>query len=145
MTAAAVALALQSSVFLWLAAFLTAFTGVRQFRHSGLLQGLSCVHRIVLQTGALQIVLGDGRQVAATVSAESRVYAGMVLLKLRTRATTLNPPVVILHDRLGPVNANTDSAEFRRLRVWLRLGQHQKPDDAIGPPSRFNHGESRNG
>lgn len=143
MTVAVVALAATGPALMAPVAVFPALMGLRQFRRSGLLQGPSSVHRLTLQAGELRVLLGDGRQVAARVTGDSRVFARLALLKLRTQATTVNPSLVVLHDRIGPAAANADPDEFRRLRVWLRLTK--APGPTSRSPSWLNHGESRNG
>ena len=95
----------------------------RQFRKNGLLRGRKAVCTLQLRQGRLYVGLGDGRELPVTPAADCRVFAPMALLKLYPSDSRFPPYSVILLASTPAYPGNVPEDEFRRLRVWLRLGQ----------------------
>ena len=72
----------------------------------------------------------DGKQFAATVKAESRLYSTLVILKLAPIDSTYGAAIVVLwphRKRAG----NVDPDRHRQLKAWLRLAGS---DDTLQQP-----------
>lgn len=94
-----------------------------QFRGTGKLAGKRAVTALQVSDGQLYAQLSHTRTVAMEVAGSSQLGARVALLKLRPVGTRLFPYSAILLTGTGPVRGNVPADEFRRLRVWLRLGQ----------------------
>ncbi|MBW0148874.1 hypothetical protein [Marinobacter arenosus] len=94
-----------------------------QYRRSGMLVGNSAVTALRLEQGQLSARLGDGRQVSVEAVGTSRLGPRLALLKLRPTGTRVRSySAILLADSTG-LRGNVPEDEFRRLRVWLRLGR----------------------
>jgi len=111
--------------WLLLAAPLALAGAWRQFRNNGLLRGRSAIHLLRLRQGQLYAGLVDGREIPVVPAPGCRMNARMALLKLRPADSRFPPYSVILLARTPTYSGNVPGDEFRRLRVWLRLGQPQ--------------------
>jgi len=91
-----------------------------QVRNSGLLRGKSAVTALQLRGDELWAQLGSGDHVLAKPAADSRLGAGVTLLKLALPTSPYSPRTVVLlaGDWLP---SNVQREPFRQLRVWLRL------------------------
>lgn len=120
---AALALGQLQHPLLWLFCPLAAVGGARQFRGSGWLQRENSVRHLSVSGDQLYAHLTDGRRPPVKVSADSRLFARLAILKLTPSDSTVKPALVILVDpaQATGLTANVDPAAFRRLRVWLRL------------------------
>ncbi|MBW4935777.1 hypothetical protein [Marinobacter sp. F4206] len=98
-----------------------------QYRRSGLLRGNSAINRLTVERGQLSARLGDGRQIAVKAAGTSRLGSRLALLKLRPIGTTVKAYSAILLANTAHLRGNVPEDEFRRLRVWLRLGKPQSP------------------
>lgn len=128
---AAIALGLIQHPLLALFCPLAMAGGVRQFRVSGRLQQANSVTRLSASAEGLCVQFNDGREAAVRVSADSRLFARLAILKLRPTDTTVKPALVILVDPGHGLSANVDPAAFRRLRVWLRLALPETDTDRV--------------
>ncbi|MCM0611179.1 hypothetical protein KFJ24_01675 [Marinobacter sediminum] len=111
----------------WLAAGIpiTLIGAFAQYRNSGMLRGASSVGALRLKDEQLYAKLVDGRLIPVTAGPNSRVGARLALLKLRPVGTRLlSYSAILLADTAG-THGNVPEDEFRRLRVWLRLGRSQ--------------------
>ncbi|HEY9119727.1 MAG TPA: hypothetical protein VIN33_08210 [Marinobacter sp.] len=106
----------------WLLLSPLPFAGaIIQYRRSGLLSGPNSVIGLRVENQHLYARLGSGSEVLVLPSGESRVSAGLTVLKLRrTGSISSTYPVVLV--ALTPRLCNTSPEAFRQLRVWLRLG-----------------------
>ncbi len=95
----------------------------RQFCKNGLLRGRKAVRTLQLRQGRLYAGLGDGREIPVTVAAGCRMNTRMALLKLHPTDSRFPSYSVILLAGTPAFPGNVPDDEFRRLRVWLRLGQ----------------------
>lgn len=94
-----------------------------QIRASGLLASAGSVVQLSIDDDQLFVRLRSGSQFQARVSAESRLFGKLALLKLALHDTTLKPPMVViiaLPPRSGAPR-NSEPEAFRQLRVWLKL------------------------
>lgn len=96
-----------------------------QFRHNGLLRGDSTVTALRLEDGELSAQLRDNRRIPVVVSVTSRVGSRLALLKLRPIGTRFRSHSAILLATSARIRGNVPEDEFRRLRVWLRLGRSE--------------------
>lgn len=94
-----------------------------QFRRCGLLRGRRAVTSLHLQDGLLSAQIGGGTPEIVAVAGASRLGARLALLKLRPAGTRSRAYTAILLTDAGPIRGNVPVDEFRRLRVWLRLGR----------------------
>ncbi|MDY6841148.1 MAG: hypothetical protein SV429_06515 [Pseudomonadota bacterium] len=118
--------ALAGKIWLLVAAPIALCSARLQYRSNGLLLGGGSVHGLLIEQGKMYAKTGDNRQVQVLPLASSRVWSGLALLKLRPVGARLQSYTTILlapsPDRPGNVSAD----EFRRLRVWLRLGRSEQ-------------------
>lgn len=93
------------------------------FRRCGLLKGQGALTSLSVKDGLLRARVGDKSAEVVEVTGSSRLGARIALLKLRPVGTRFRAYTAILLTDLGPIRGNVPSDEFRRLRVWLRLGR----------------------
>jgi len=104
---------------------LTLAGAVFQYRLNGLLKGPSAVLRLHQDQNALYARLGNGQTLAVTACPSSRISSKVVLLKLQPVASRYaSYPVVLLSG--NRIAGNVSEDQFRRLRMWLRLGRAQQ-------------------
>lgn len=94
-----------------------------QYRRSGMLVGDSAVNALMVEQGQLSARLGDGRHVNVEAAGTSRLGPRLALLKLRPQGTRVKAYSAILLANSSCFRGNVPEDEFRRLRVWLRLGR----------------------
>ncbi|RBW50594.1 hypothetical protein [Marinobacter sp. F3R11] len=103
---------------------LTLTGAIFQYRLNGLLKGPSAILGLYQKQGALYARLGNGQTVAVSASTSSRICANAALLKLRPLTSRYSTyPVVLLSGKR--ITGNVSEDQFRRLRLWLRLGRTQ--------------------
>lgn len=96
-----------------------------QYRLNGLLTGPSAVLGLYQDQNILYARLGNGQTMAVNACRSSRISSKVVLLKLQPTASILaSYPVVLLSGTRVAGNVSED--QFRRLRMWLRLGRAQQ-------------------
>ncbi|QSP96299.1 hypothetical protein LPB19_07950 [Marinobacter salinisoli] len=93
------------------------------FRKTGLLQGKSAVTSLLLEQGQLYAQLGCGQREPVSPSPASRLGPHLTLLKLSAKDSTVRSYSAILIGSNPCCQGNVPGNEYRRLRVWLRLGQ----------------------
>jgi toxin CptA len=98
-----------------------------------LLGAFNTVTHLSVAHGQLHARIGDGDWHAVTVAGESRIGTRLTLLKIRPVTTRSSWRMVVLVN-LGPSFRNVPPEEFRRLRMWLRLGQHHATPPAFSEP-----------
>lgn len=104
---------------------LTLAGAVYQYRLNGLLAGPSAVLGLYQEQNTLYVRLGNGQTLAVNACPSSRLSARVVLLKLRPIASrSATYPVVLLSG--SRITGNVPEDQFRRLRMWLRLGRSQQ-------------------
>lgn len=91
-----------------------------------LLKTVNTVTELTLDHGQLQARFGSGDSCRVTVAGDSRLSARLTLLKIRPTDSRFHSRLVVLAN-FGPGFRNVDPDEFRRLRMWLRLGQTNRP------------------
>lgn len=96
---------------------------VWQYRQTGLLKAARSVIRLRVEQGQLYAQTRDGRQVAVAPAASSRLGARLSLLKLRCTGTRFGSYHALLLANTPGAPGNVPEDDFRRLRVWLRLGR----------------------
>lgn len=107
---------------------------ILQYLRSGLLTGQNAVTRLRVENQQLYARLRSGSDIAVVAADESRVGAGVAILKLRRTGSTLSTyPVVLV--ALTPGLCNVSPEAFRQLRVWLRLGPSSETGKAGGRQS----------
>lgn len=82
--------------------------------------GPHSVTGLLVDQDRLRLCYPDGRTQTANVAPESRLGGRLSILKLVPEAPISAPVPVVLSALPGM--SNTDARAFRRLRVWLRLG-----------------------
>lgn len=83
------------------------------------------VTRLMVEQGQLYAGIRAGEPEPVSVANESRIGRHLTLLKIRTRDARSQSHLVVLVD-FGPRFRNVASDDFRRLRMWLRLGQTRR-------------------
>lgn len=96
---------------------------LRQYRSHGLLRGRNSVCCLLVDQDQLYAATGDNRRVPVIAASTSRVWSGLALLKLRPAGTRLRSYSTILMAPSLGTDGNCPEEEFRRLRMWLRLGR----------------------
>ncbi|WP_372980756.1 hypothetical protein [Marinobacter sediminum] len=96
-----------------------------QFRSTGLLSTKRAVTALQVLDGQLYAQLSHSRTTTMEIASVSQLGAHLALLKLRPVGTRLFPYSAILLTGNRFVRGNVPEDEFRRLRVWLRLGRSQ--------------------
>lgn len=111
----------------WIYAFTpVALAGaIYQFRLNGLLAGASAVLGLEQDQNTLYAHLGSGQTLAVCASSSSRISSKIALLKLQPLAakSTCYSVVLLSGKRIA---GNIPEDQFRRLRMWLRLGRVQQ-------------------
>ncbi|MFO8143020.1 MAG: hypothetical protein R6T87_14305 [Marinobacter sp.] len=97
--------------------------GWRSFQKHGLLQGPDAVIALQADKTGVTCLLRDGREICCRISRASALGASYLVLKLQPEGTRSRSLVVLMTANAGPFSANVAEPEFRRLRMWLRLGQ----------------------
>ena len=111
--------------WIYVLAPLTLAGALYQYRLNGLLAGSSAVLALHQDQGTLYARLGNGRTLAVSAKPSSRISSKVALLKLQPLASRSSPyPVVLLSG--GWIAGNVSEDQFRRLRMWLRLGRAQQ-------------------
>jgi len=109
---------------LLLLAIAPAFAGAFiHFRRSGWLRGQRAVTHLSIKDGLLTAKIGDRPPEVVDVTGASRLGTRLALLKLRPAGTKFRAYTAILLTGASPIRGNVPVDEFRRLRVWLRLGR----------------------
>ncbi len=72
-------------------------------------------------------ITGDNRRIPVSPASSSRIWSSLVLLKLHPSDTRSTPYTTILLAPLPGSQGNVAEDDFRRLRVWLRLGRSGRP------------------
>ncbi|WP_372998568.1 hypothetical protein [Marinobacter sp.] len=98
-----------------------------QYRCNGLLLGSRSVKSLLIEQGTLYANTGDNGKIPVHPEAASRIWAGLALLKLRPADTRLRGYNAILLAPSSGRPGNVPKEDFRRLRVWLRLGCSGRP------------------
>lgn len=122
---AAAILADQGPALLWLFCPAGVLGALCQVRSSGLLTSPASITRLTVEDGQLHAHFADGRRFVARPASESRIFGQLALLKLKLDKTAgIQPSLVVLFNSgsMGAVSGNVRSDDFRRLRVWLKLG-----------------------
>ncbi|MBC7183537.1 MAG: hypothetical protein H5U30_08215 [Marinobacter sp.] len=96
---------------------------LRQYRSQGLLRGRHSMSRLFVEQDQLYAATGGERKVPVTAAATSRLWSGLALLKLRPAGTKFRSYSAILMAPSPGTEGNCPKEEFRRLRMWLRLGR----------------------
>lgn len=94
-----------------------------QYRCNGLLLGSRSVNSLLVEHGKLFAKTGGNQQVQVLPQASSRIWSGLALLKLRPAGTRFRSYTTILLAPSPGRPGNVPEDDFRRLRVWLRLGR----------------------
>jgi len=97
-----------------------------QYRHKGLLSAGASVTALSVECNQCFAQLADGRTIPVQISTGSRMGARLALLKLRPQGSGLLSCSAILLADTGNISGNVAEDDFRRLRVWLRLGRPQQ-------------------
>ncbi|MCK7551193.1 hypothetical protein [Marinobacter goseongensis] len=92
---------------------------------SRILCACNAVTRLKVEQGQLYAGVRAGEPKPVSVANESRIGRHLTLLKIRSRDARSQSHLVVLVD-FGPHFRNVASDEFRRLRMWLRLGQTRR-------------------
>lgn len=98
-----------------------------QYRCTGLLKGRRSVKALFVEQDQLYARTGDNRQIPVVPSAASRIWSGLGLLKLRPADTRYWSYTTIVLTPSSGRPGNVAEEEFRRLRIWLRLGRSRPP------------------
>lgn len=108
------------------------FSGaIFQYRRNGLLTGANAVTGLRVENQQLYARLRSGSDIAVVAAGESRLSAGVAILKLRyTGSISKTYPVVLVALTSGLCNTSPET--FRQLRVWLRLGPPSETGKAGG-------------
>ncbi|KAA1172010.1 hypothetical protein FWJ25_15375 [Marinobacter salinexigens] len=111
------------SRWLWTLAPAAMLGGIYQYRHIGLLRTPSSVVLLRLEEGRLHSGLANGQQIEVQPSGSSRIGPCLTLLKLQPVDTRFSAYscLLVAGSHWWPGNVTED--EFRKLRVWLRLGR----------------------
>lgn len=122
---AAAMLALGGSLLLWSFCVVGILGASWQLRASGLLKATNSVTQLSVAEGRLYAHFADGRRLAAQAASESRLFGQLVLLKLQVEKNARRKPALVVaftSGKLGAGSGNVQPDDFRRLRVWLKLG-----------------------
>lgn len=119
--------ALAGKAWLLLAAPIALYGAAFQFRSSGLLRGSGSVTGLLIEQDKMYARTGDNRQIQVLPQASSRIWSGLALLKLRPAGTRFRTYTAILLAPSSGSPGNVSTDDFRRLRVWLRLGRSGRP------------------
>lgn len=97
-----------------------------QFRRVGLLSGGKAITALRFANGPLEVQLGQSEPRAMAVAGCSQLSARLALLKLTPFDTKFRAYYAVLLADVGALRGNVPPEDFRRLRVWLRLGRPQQ-------------------
>ncbi|WP_133169833.1 hypothetical protein [Marinobacter halophilus] len=97
--------------------------GWRSFQKHGLLQGPNAVIALRFDHPGVTCQFRDGSELHCRISTSSSLGAAFLVLRLQPEDTRSNGIVVLITGNSGPFRANVPEADFRRLRMWLRIGQ----------------------
>lgn len=97
--------------------------GWRCFQRHGLLQSPDAVIGLRTDKSGVTCRLRDGREIGCRIIKSSALGASYLVLKLQTEGTRSRSLVVLMTANTGLLNANVSGPDFRRLRMWLRIGQ----------------------
>ncbi|WP_449286318.1 hypothetical protein [Marinobacter sp. PE14] len=97
-----------------------------QYRSNGLLLGAGSVSGLLIEQDKLYARIGDNQQVEVIPLASSRIWSGLALLKLRPAGTRFRSYTSLLLAPIPGRSGNVPAEDFRRLRVWLRLGHTRR-------------------
>lgn len=123
----AVVAAMESSLLLLALLPVIGLLGWRSFQRHGLLQGPGAVIALRAEHRGITCQLRDGRELQCRISASSSLGATFLVLKLQPEDTRSSGIVVLITGDTGPFRANVPEADFRRLRMWLRISQPSGP------------------
>ncbi|TNE75048.1 MAG: hypothetical protein EP339_09970 [Gammaproteobacteria bacterium] len=112
--------------WLWSGTLVAFIGGLYQFRSTGMLTLASSVIAVRQDQGRLSVLLADGREIGVRATGSSRIGSRLTLLKLRPVDTRLGSYSSILLASTRWWGGNVPNNEFRRLRVWLRLGKSEQ-------------------
>lgn len=118
-----VAAALAGKMWLMLASPIIIAGALMQYRCIGRLLGRRSVTGLLVDQGQLYVVTGDNRQIPVRPSASSRLWSRLALLKLRPSGTRFQAYSTVIVTPGPGWSGNAREDDFRRLRVWLRLGR----------------------
>lgn len=99
-----------------------------QYRLNGLLAGPSAVVGLSQNQNTLYAHLGNGQILAVNACPSSRMSSKIALLKLKPIASKYAAYSVVLLSATR-IAGNLPEDQFRRLRMWLRLGRAQQPSE----------------
>lgn len=111
-------------VLLWTLPAL-AFGGWSGYRRHGLLRGARAVTALKADSGGLYCTLADGTETSVTVDSASSLGRSLMALKFRASGTTSGRLFTLILSEPGLLPANASSNDCRRLKMWLRAGQHR--------------------
>lgn len=114
--------ALETSLWLLMVVPVTLVFAWRNFRRYGLLRGPRAVKALRTDSGGITCQFGDGHETPVRVCASSTLGASCLILKLHPQDSRSGSIMVMITGKIGPFQANAPEPEFRRLRVWLRIG-----------------------
>jgi toxin CptA len=111
----------------WLLAALpfAAAGALAQYRHTGLLRSARSVTALIVDNNQCHARMADNQIIPVRVCAGSRLGSRLTLLKLRPQGTRLLTCSSMLLANTANISGNVAEDDFRRLRVWLRLGRSQ--------------------
>ncbi|SFR55772.1 toxin CptA [Marinobacter gudaonensis] len=95
---------------------------VLQYRCSGALLTKRSVTGLLVDQGQLYVVTGDHRRIPVRPAPSSRLWSRLALLKLRPVGTRFQAYSAVIVSSGPGCPGNAPEADFRRLRMWLRLG-----------------------
>lgn len=121
--------ALAGKIWLLLATPIALWGAATQYRSNGLLLGAGSVKGLLIEHDKMYIRTGEHRQFEVLPMASSRIWSGLALLKLQPVGTRLRSYTAILLAPLPRAPGNVPAEDFRRLRVWLRLGRPRRSPD----------------
>jgi toxin CptA len=127
LTAFLVIVALAGKTWLLVATPVALGGAALQYRCNGSLLGRHSVNSLLIEDGKLFAKTGDNHQVQVLPLASSRIWSGLALLKLRPAGTRFRSYTTILLAPIAGRPGNVPADDFRRLRVWLRLGRSGRP------------------
>ncbi|MGB1837268.1 MAG: hypothetical protein ACPHZA_02695 [Marinobacter adhaerens] len=97
-----------------------------QYRSNGLLLGGGSVSGLLIEHDKMYARIGDKQRVEVIPLASSRIWSGLALLKLRPAGTRFRSYTSLLLAPVPGSPGNVPAEDFRRLRVWLRLGRPRR-------------------
>jgi len=96
------------------------------YRLNGLLLGCGSVSGLLIEHDKMYARIGDKQRVEVIPLASSRIWSGLALLKLRPAGTIFRSYTSLLLAPVPGSPGNVPAEDFRRLRVWLRLGRPRR-------------------